>query len=54
MNIVFEITQKKFRVREIPIIFSKRKYGISKMPNYQIILAMINLFYLIIKKITNN
>ena len=54
MNIVFEITQKKFRVREIPIIFSKRKYGTSKMPNYQIILAMINLFYLIIRKITNN
>ena len=54
MNIVFEISIKKFTVKEIPIIFLNRKYGKSKMPSYQLILALLNFILLIIRKIFKN
>ena len=54
MNIVFELSVKKFSIKEVPIEFLNRKYGKSKMPNYQVILALMNFFLLIFKKYFKN
>lgn len=50
MNIVFEVSLKKFSIKEVPIVFLNRKYGKSKMPSYQVILALMNFILLIFKK----
>jgi dolichol-phosphate mannosyltransferase len=46
MGTVHEIFKQKFKVKEIPIIFSDRKKGYSKIPRVEILRTIINLLIL--------
>tara|TARA_B100001121_G_C18599844_1_gene578960 strand:- start:28 stop:768 length:741 start_codon:yes stop_codon:yes gene_type:complete len=50
MGTVFEIYQRNFTIKEIPIIFKDRMKGSSKIPKLEIIRTLKNLIFLFIKK----
>lgn len=49
MGTIFEITQKNFAVKEIPIIFKDRLKGSSKIPRLEILRTLKNLIILFFK-----
>ncbi len=51
MGTIFEIHQRNFAIKEIPIIFKDRAKGSSKIPKLEIIRTLKNLILLFIKKI---
>ena len=51
MGTIFEITQRKFNFKEIPIVFKDRSKGESKIPKLEILRTLKNLFFLFIKKL---
>jgi len=50
MGTIFEITQRNFTIKEIPIIFKDRLKGSSKIPRLEILRTLKNLVVLFIKK----
>ena len=50
MGTVFEINNRKFKIKEIPITFADREKGISKIPKLEILRTLINLLIYILKK----
>ena len=50
MGTVFEISNRKFIIKEIPITFADREKGISKIPKLEILRTLINLLIYILKK----
>jgi dolichol-phosphate mannosyltransferase len=46
MEVIFYLIQKKCTIKEFPIIFKDRKYGISKISKVEIFRTLINLFRL--------
>ena len=50
MGTIFEIIQKKYRIKEIPIIFKDRSKGSSKIPRLEILRTLKNLIILFFKK----
>ncbi len=50
MGTLFEIDKKKFLIKEIPIIFTDRDKGESKIPRLEIFRTLKNLIIYIIKK----
>ena len=51
MGTLFEIKKNKFPIKEIPITFLDREKGESKIPKFEIIRTLINLFKYILKGI---
>jgi hypothetical protein len=51
MGTVFEITQRNFAVKEIPIIFKDRLKGSSKIPRLEILRTLKNLIILFFKNL---
>ena len=51
MGTIFEIHQRNFSIKEIPIIFKDRTKGSSKIPRLEIIRTLKNLIVLFIRKI---
>ena len=49
MGTVFEIANRGFEIKEIPIIFKDRHKGISKIPKVEIFRTLKNLFFLVLK-----
>ena len=50
MGTIFEISQRKFVIKEIPIIFKDRLKGTSKIPKLEIFRTLKNLIILSFKK----
>ena len=50
MGTVFEIAQRNFDIKEIPIIFADRLKGSSKIPRLEILRTLKNLVILFVKK----
>jgi dolichol-phosphate mannosyltransferase len=50
MGTLFEISNKNFNIKEIPIIFADREKGISKIPRLEILRTLKNLIFYVIKK----
>lgn len=50
MGTVFEIYNRSYSIKEIPIIFKDRTSGVSKIPKLEIIRTLKNLFIIWIKK----
>ena len=50
MGTVFEIYNRSYSIKEIPIIFKDRTSGVSKIPKLEIIRTLKNLFVIWIKK----
>ena len=50
METVFLIQKKKFKIKEIPIIFEDRKYGKSKIPKIEIFRTLKNLLIILLRK----
>ncbi len=50
MGTIFEIYQRNFSIKEIPIIFKDRTKGSSKIPRLEIIRTLKNLIILFIRK----
>lgn len=46
MEVIFYLIQKKCKIKEFPITFKDRKYGISKISKVEIFRTLINLFRL--------
>ena len=46
METVFLINKKKYKIKEIPIKFKNRKYGVSKIPSIEIIRTFLNVIRL--------
>ena len=53
MGTLFEINKKKFPIKEIPIIFTDREKGVSKIPKLEIFRTLKNLITYFVKKIFN-
>ena len=53
MGTLFEINKKKFPIKEIPIIFTDREKGVSKIPKLEIFRTLKNLISYFEKKIFN-
>ena len=53
MGTIYEIAKKKFIIKEIPIIFSDRIKGYSKIPKLEIFRTLKNLFSLSIKSLNH-
>ena len=51
MGTIFELYNKQFFIKEIPIIFADRSTGVSKIPKFEIFRTLKNLFIFSIKKI---
>ena len=49
MGTVYEIYKRKYKIKEIPIIFRDRKKGYSKIPKLEIFRTLKNLILLSIK-----
>lgn len=43
METIYQLSKKKIEIKEIPIVFMERRYGISKIPKIEIFRTMINL-----------
>jgi len=50
MGTLFEISKKKFAIKEIPITFADRKKGVSKIPRLEIFRTLKNLIIYVFKK----
>ena len=50
MGTLFEISKKKFTIKEIPITFYDREKGVSKIPKLEIFRTLKNLITFIFKK----
>ena len=50
METVFQINKKGFNIKQIPIYFSERKEGVSKIPKIEIFRTLFNVLKLKIKK----
>ena len=50
MGTLFEISKKKFTIKEIPITFYDREKGVSKIPKLEIFRTLKNLIIFIFKK----
>ena len=50
MGTLFEIDKKKFEIKEIPIIFTDRQQGVSKIPKLEIFRTLTNLAILTLNK----
>ena len=50
MGTLFEISKKKFTIKEIPITFNDREKGVSKIPKLEIFRTLKNLIIFIFKK----
>ena len=50
MGTIFEIIQKNYKIKEIPIIFKDRSKGSSKIPRLEILRTLKNLIILFFKK----
>ena len=50
MGTVFEINKRNFNIKEIPITFTDREKGISKIPKLEIFRTLTNLLIYILKK----
>ena len=50
MKTIFEISKRKIEIKEIPITFTDRSQGYSKLPRIEIFRTLLNLFLLILKK----
>ena len=46
METVFLINKKKYKIKEVPIKFKNRKYGVSKIPSIEIIRTFLNVIRL--------
>ena len=46
METIFQLHKKKIKIKEIPIKFSDREKGVSKIPRIELIRTLINLFRL--------
>ena len=53
MGTLFEINKKKFPIKEIPIIFTDREKGVSKIPKLEIFRTLKNLITYFVKKISS-
>jgi len=53
MGTLFEIDKKKFPIKEIPIIFTDREKGVSKIPKLEIFRTLKNLITYFVKKISS-
>ena len=51
MGTLFEIDKKKFEIKEIPIIFTDRQQGVSKIPKLEIFRTLINLAILTLNRL---
>ena len=51
MGTLFQLDKKKIPIKEIPIIFKDREKGESKIPKFEILRTLKNLFIFSIKKI---
>ena len=50
MGTIFEIYQRNFSIKEIPIIFKDREKGSSKIPKMEILRTLKNLLILFLRK----
>jgi dolichol-phosphate mannosyltransferase len=50
MGTVVEIYNRKFSVKEIPIIFKDRSKGVSKIPKFEIFRTLKNLILFSLRK----
>ena len=50
MGTVVEIYNRRFRIKEIPIIFKDRSKGVSKIPKFEIFRTLKNLFLFKLRK----
>lgn len=50
MGTIFEINKKKINIKEIPIIFTDREQGVSKIPKLELLRTLKNLFIFVLKK----
>ena len=50
MGTLFEINKKKINIKEIPIIFTDREQGVSKIPKLELFRTLKNLFIFAFKK----
>ena len=50
MGTIFELYKNKIFIKEIPIIFKDRSKGVSKIPRFEILRTLKNLFIFSIKK----
>lgn len=50
MGTLFEINKKKINIKEIPIIFTDREQGVSKIPKLELFRTLKNLFIFTFKK----
>ena len=53
MGTIFEIYQRNFSIKEIPIIFKDRAKGISKIPKLELLRTLKNLAILFLRKFFN-
>ncbi len=53
MGTIYEIAKKKFMIKEIPIIFSDRLKGYSKIPRLELFRTLKNLFILSVKRLSH-
>ena len=53
MGTLFELKRKNVDIKEIPIIFSDRELGVSKIPRLEILRTLKNLLILTLKRIFN-
>lgn len=53
MGTIYEIAKKKFIIKEIPIIFSDRLRGYSKIPRLELFRTLKNLFILSVKRLNH-
>ena len=51
MGTIYEIAKAKYEIKEIPIIFTDRVKGYSKIPQLEILRTLKNLFILSMKNL---
>jgi len=51
MGTIYEIAKAKYEIKEIPIIFTDRVKGYSKIPKLEILRTLKNLFILSMKNL---
>jgi dolichol-phosphate mannosyltransferase len=51
MGTIFEVNQKKFKIKQIPIIFKDRSKGYSKIPKLEIFRTLFNLIKLKLRNV---
>ena len=46
METIYLIDKKNYKIKEIPIKFKNRVYGVSKIPKMEILRTLLNVFRL--------